>query len=330
MVHRSSTPFALGLMVALLSAAAFGSSGTFGAALMATGWSPGAIVTARIVGGALLMLGPAVYAVRGRWGLLRRNARTVVLYGLLAVAGCQLAYFSAVQHLSVGVALLLEYLAPVLLVGWMWARHGRRPTPLTVGGVLAALVGLGLVLDVASGARIDLVGLLFGLLSAVGLMAFFLLSADGEDALPPIAYAGFGLTVGALTLVAAGLTGLLPMTAATDDVVLAGAAAPWWVAIAELAVVAAALAYALGVAAVRMLGVTVSSFVGLSEVLFAVILAWVLVGQALAPVQVLGGVAILLGVVLVKLGESSVPPRGPEVGAEVEDDLGLGEPTPVH
>ena len=342
MTQRSSTPFALGLLVALLSAASFGSSGTFGAALLATGWSPGAIVTARITGGALLMLLPALYALRGRWYLLRRNARTVVLYGLLAVAGCQLAYFSAVQHLSVGVALLLEYLAPVLLVGWMWARHGRRPTALTLGGVLAALVGLGLVLDVTSGARIAPAGLFFGLLSAIGLMSYFLLSADGEDALPPIAYAGFGLAVGAVTLVVSGLVGVLPMTATADDVVLAGWQAPWWVAIVELAVVAAAAAYALGVASVRMLGVTLSSFVGLSEVLFAVIFAWVLVGQALAPVQVLGGLAILLGVILVKVGESRLVPAAagaqpaelvPDApaapaGAPFED--GLGKATTVH
>lgn len=296
--------FAVGLAVALVSAATFGSSGTFGRSLMDIGWSPGAIVTARISGAALVLLVPAVVALRGRWGLLRSNLPRVAAYGLTAIAGCQLAYFLAVNHLSVGVALLLEYLAPVLIVGWMWARHSRRPSRLTSLGVVSAIIGLVLVLDVASGAQVDLVGVAWGLLAALGLVMFFLLSShDAHDALPPITFAGFGLVIGALALSASALVGLLPMAAPAGDVDLAGWTAPWWVAIGELALVAAALAYVAGIVAARILGPTVASFVGLSEVLFAVVFAWVLVGEAMTPVQLLGGAAILAGVVAVRLGD---------------------------
>lgn len=296
-------PFVLGLGVALLSAATFGSSGTFGSALLATGWSPGAIVTARITGAALVMVLPAVAAMRGRWHLLRRNLGRIIVYGLFAVAGCQFAYFMAVDHLSVGVALLLEYLAPVLIVGWVWARHGRRPSALTAAGVVAAVVGLVLVLDVATGAEIDLVGVLWGLLAAVGLVVFFLVAADEDEALPPISFAGGGLAVGALSLLAVAGLGWLPMDASTQPVELAGWSAPWWAAVAELAVVAGAISYVTGIGAARLLGGTIASFVGLSEVLFAIAFAWVLVGEAMSPVQLLGGVAILAGVIAVKLGE---------------------------
>lgn len=296
-------PFALGLFIALVSAATFGSSGTFGSSLLATGWSPGAIVTARISGAAVLMLVPAVIAMRGRWHLLRRNLGRIVVYGLFAVAGCQFAYFMAVEGLSVGVALLLEYLAPVLIVGWVWLRHGRRPTRLTLLGVAAALTGLVLVLDVTSGAKLDVGGVLWGLLAAVGLVIFFLVAADQDEALPPISFAGGGLVVGALSLVAVAAVGLLPMHATTAPVTLAGMSAPWWVPVLELAVVAGAVSYATGIAAARLLGGTVASFVGLSEVLFAVVLAWLVVGESMSPSQVLGGVAVLAGVVAVKLGE---------------------------
>ena len=118
----------VGLLVALASAATFGSSGTFGQALLASGWSPGAIVTARITGAALVMLVPAALAMHGHWHLLRRNIGRIIAYGIFAVAGCQFAYFMAVDHLSVGVALLLEYTAPILVVGWLWATTGRRPS----------------------------------------------------------------------------------------------------------------------------------------------------------------------------------------------------------
>lgn len=253
------TPFLLGLLVALLSAATFGSSGTFGSALMVQGWSPGAVVTLRIVGAALLLAGPTAVAMRGRWHLFRSNLVPVITYGFVAVAACQFAYFMAVDHLSVGVALLLEYLAPVLIVGWMWARHGRRPNRLTSAGVGAAIVGLVLVLDVISGAEVDLVGVLWGVLAAVGLVVFFLVAAhEGEHPLPPIALAGGGLAVGAASLVGAAAVGLLPWATNTADITLAGWALPWWVAVLELALVAGAIAYASGIAATRILGSTVA------------------------------------------------------------------------
>lgn len=326
------TPFVLGLAIALVSAATFGSSGTFGSALMATGWSPGAVVTARIVGAALLLAVPAAVAMRGRWHLVRPNLGRILAYGLFAVAGCQFAYFMAVDHLSVGVALLLEYLAPVLIVGWMWLRHARRPSRLTVVGVVAAVVGLVLVLDVTSGASVDLVGVLWGVLAALGLVVYFLAAAHGDEALPPIGLAGGGLAVGALSLVAAAATGLLPMATSTADVHLADFALPWWAAVLELALVAGAIAYATGIAATRALGSTVASFVGLSEVLLAIAFAWVLVGEAMSPVQMLGGVAILLGVVAVKLGEGEVPgadtPPADDVDAAILAEFGA--PEEVH
>ncbi|NYF98905.1 DMT family transporter [Janibacter cremeus] len=298
-------PFVVGLGIALLSAVSFGSSGTFGTSLMAEGWSPGAVVTLRIVGAALLMAVPTVISMRGRWYLFRGNLISVLAYGFVAVAACQFAYFMAVDHLSVGVALLLEYLAPVLIVGWMWAHHGRRPSRLTLAGVGAAIVGLVLVLDVASGAEVDLVGVLWGLLAAVGLVVFFLVAAhEGAQPLPPIALAGGGLAVGAASLVGATAVGLLPWASSAADVTLAGWALPWWVAVVELALVAGAIAYATGIAATRILGSTVASFVGLSEVLIAVGFAWVLVGEAMGVAQMLGGVAILAGVVMVKLGDA--------------------------
>lgn len=304
-------PFAIGLLIALISAATFGSSGPFAASLLATGWSPGAIVLARIGGAALVLLIPTVLALRGRWGLVRRNAGLLLAYGLVAVAGCQLAFFAAVDRLSVGVALLLEYLAPVLIVGWLWARHGHRPSRLTVVGVALAVIGLALVLDVFAGLTVDLVGVGFGLLAALGLMTFFLLSSRSGDALPPMALAGGGLVVGAVGLAVTAVIGVLPVAVSTEPVVLAGQSAPWWLSIGELIVVAAALAYVTGIAAARALGAKVASFVGLSEVLFAILFAWILVAQLPAPIQLLGGALIVGGVIAVRLGEESADGPNP-------------------
>jgi drug/metabolite transporter (DMT)-like permease len=272
---------------------------------MDAGWSPAAAVTARVTIAALLLGVPALLALRGQWHVLRRAAARIAVFGLVAVGGCQFFYFCAVQHLSVSVALLLEYLGVVLVVGWMWLVHGRRPTPLTALGGVLALVGLTLVLDVLGGAHVDLVGVLWGIGAAVGLAVFFVLSGhdEGDVPVPPIVVAGGGMAVGAALLWLLGASRLVRFTASTRDVAFAGHRVGWFVPVLGLAVLAGALAYTVSIAATRALGVTVASFVGLLEVLCAALFAWVLVGQQPTVLQAVGGAIVLAGIVLVRVGE---------------------------
>lgn len=302
-----------GLLLALLSAAAFATSGSFARGLLDTGWSPAAAVAVRVALGALVLALPAVHLMRGRWRLLRRGWRSILLFGLVAVAACQLTFFLAVERLSVGVALLLEYLGILLVVGWLWLRHGQRPRPLTILGAALAVAGLVLVLDVFGAVQVDPVGVLWGLAAAAGLATYFVVSADDSHGLPPLVLAAGGLAVGALVLAAAGAVGVVAMHTSTADVRMAGAQLPWWCSILGLALLAAALAYATGIAATRRLGSKLASFVGLSEVLFAVLFAWLLLSELPAPIQLLGGVLILAGVIAVKADERAAPPEiGPE------------------
>ena len=315
--HRTGL---LGLLLAVVSAAAFGTSGVFASGLLDAGWSAGAAVVARMGLAAVALTVPALLALRGRWQLLRSNAGAVLAFGALAVALPQLAYFSAVARLSVGVALLLEYSAVLLVVLWTWGRLGQRPSAVTGVGVVVALGGLVLVLDVLSGARLDPLGIVWGLVAALGLAAYFILSARTEDALPPLVSAWAGLTVGALVLGVAALVGVVPWRTATTDVELAGHSTSWLVPVLGLSLVAGAFAYAAGIASVRLLGSRLSSFVGLSEVLFAVAAAWLVLGQRSGPVQLVGGVVVLAGIVLVRLGER---PAGQPV---VADPVVAGSP----
>ncbi len=298
----AARPTGLGLWIALASAATFGSSGPFAKSLLVEGWSSGAIVLLRVTGATLVLALPTILRLRGRWSLVRANLAGILAYGAVAVAGCQVAYFYAVQRLDVGVALLLEYLGVVLVVLFVWVRTRRAPSALTGAGVVLSLVGLALVLDLTGAVRPDLVGVGWGLVAAAGLATFFVLAAE-ESSLPPIALAGLGMGAGSVFLAVLGAIGLLPMTFSGADVVLRGSSAPWWVAVGELALVAAAAAYLLGVMAARLLGSTVASFVGLTEVLFAVLFAWILLGELPGLVQLAGGGFIVAGVVAVRLGE---------------------------
>ncbi|WP_104139345.1 DMT family transporter [Arthrobacter sp. ZGTC131] len=294
---------ASGLGIALFSSAVFGLSGSFAKALLETGWTPGAAVTARLTGAAIILAIPAIPALQGRWHQLRDNWVTIVLFGLIGVAACQLFYFNAVARLSVGVALLLEYLAPVLIVLWMWAASRKRPRPLTIAGTLLSLGGLVLVLDLTGAVKIDVVGVLWGIAAAVCLAIYFFITAKENDSLPPIVLASGGLMVGAAVMWLSAATGLLPMAFSTADTKLGPWITPWWVSLAGLVVLATVLAYVSGIMAARALGSKVASFVSLTEVLFAVLWAWLLLGELPGAIQLLGGVLIVGGVVLVRLDE---------------------------
>ena len=318
-----------GLGLAVLSAAAFGTSGAFAASLLAAGWTAGSAVTARVVVAALVLTVPALLALRGRLSSLRRGSRLVAVYGLVAVAGCQLAYFNAVDHLSVAVALLLEYSGVLLVVGWLWLRRGVRPRRLTTAGAACAILGLALVLDVAGNAGLDVVGVLWGLAAAVGLAVYYVLSAGTEDALPPIVVAWGGLAVGGLALLAAGAVGALSFAAPRRDVTLLDTEVSWLVPVAGLSLVAAVVAYVAGIAAARLLGAKVASFVGLSEVLFAVLFAWILLDQTLAAVQVVGGLLVVAGIALVRIDELRAPDAGSDKPAMLPEQDVLAEHGPT-
>ena len=91
-----------------------------------------------------------------------RELPLAAFYGTLAVAAAQLGYFQAVSRLTVGVALLIEYLGIILVVLWVWALTRRTPHRLTGVGIVLALVGLALVLDVTGQLSPDLLGVHVG------------------------------------------------------------------------------------------------------------------------------------------------------------------------
>ncbi|CAJ1585178.1 EamA family transporter [[Mycobacterium] wendilense] len=309
--------FRLGLLLAIGSAVSFGMSGPFAKALMTAGWTPTAAVTARLAGGALVL---AVYAslVRPGWiGEALRHYKTVLPYGLFPIAGAQLGYYNAVEHLSVGVALLLEYLSPILVVGWVWAVTRRRPANRTLAGAALAVAGIMLVLNVFSGAHVNTVGVAWGLVAAVCAACYFLMSARVEDrpdgpGLSPISLAAGGLIVGAATVALLGVTGAMPLRFTANSVVVAGFTTSWVVPVAVLGVLSTAVAYTLGIKAVALLRPSFASLVGLSEVLAAVLWAWLLVGEAITVTQAVGGAVVLAGLALARTTVTAPAPRDGE------------------
>ena len=266
-MKRSST--SVGLTIAVVAAASFGLSGAFIKTLFESGWSSGAAVTVRALTGGVLLAPMAVYSLRGNWSALWRGRWRVLGMALIGVAGCQLVYFAAIQRIPVGTAILIEYMAPLLLVAVVWARTRRVPKSVVLIGSVVALFGsvvalFGLVLVVSpSGANsFDVLGLVFALAAMVGCAVYYVVAARPSDGLPSVALAAFGLLIGG--------------------------------------VAATAIAYATSIAATEMLGSRLPSFAGLLEVLFATFYAWLLLGEKLTILQFLGGALILAGIAFVR------------------------------
>ncbi|MGF0252946.1 EamA family transporter [Rhodococcus erythropolis] len=292
-----------GLIFALLSAATFGVSGPFAKSLIESGWSPGGAVFARVAGGALVMMVIAVATQGPRLRQVSAHTRTVLLYGVFAISGVQLCFFNAVQHLSVGVALLLEYLAPIIVIGWVWITKGARPSVQTLLGAAVAMIGAAVVIDVFGSAEISAVGVAWGLAAAACLAVYFVISERADGDLHPVVLAASGLTVSAVVIGALGLVGVLPLQFSASNAVVADHSVNVWLPVVVLVLVSTVIAYLTGIAAITLLGPTIGSLVALTEVLCAVLAAWILVGESVTALQAVGGAAIIAGLVLARLGQ---------------------------
>ena len=311
-----------GILWAIASSVSFAWSGTFARPLLDAGWSVGLVITCRVFIAAAVLAIPAARALRGRWALLRAETVPIVTYGAVVIALCQTAYYRSVARMDVGVALLIEFTAPVALLVWLWLRHGQRPTRLTVAGAVLTTGGLILVINLFSGASLDGLGVAWAFVSMFGAAVYFVMSAR-PTRLPPVVLPAAGMVVGGIILLAGGLIGLTPMHAGAATVHFRSVGVPWFLPLLGIGVLSTGVAYALGMVAGQMLGARLMSFVSLAEVVGAVLTAWALLGQAPAPIQVLGGVAILVGIILVKLGEPTED--GLLIQLETEGLLTAGE-----
>jgi drug/metabolite transporter (DMT)-like permease len=231
-----------------------------------------------------------------------RSLALVVALGLVGVALLQWTYFVAINRLPLGVALLLEYTAPVLVA--LWARFVRRePVRDRVWVALAlSLAGLAVVSQVWHGLVLDGVGVAAGFGAAVAFAAYFLLGEQGvrdDDPLRVILWSFAAATV-ALNVVR-------PVTAlgtevAVETTALAGAlwqiAAPVWLLLAWVVVLGTVMPFFLELFALQHLPATAVVMVAMLEPVGATVLGWAWFGESLTLVQTVGAVAVVAGILL--------------------------------
>jgi drug/metabolite transporter (DMT)-like permease len=298
---RRPTGRFVGLWLALAAAMAMGSAAVAMKALGTTGLPAVNVVQARLVVAATALMAVALLVRRGRVGLARRDWWLVGAYGVVSLAANQLVFMMSLSRLSVGVALLLEYLAPVLVA--LWVRFVRREpvSGLVWVGIVGTLLGLAMVARIWSGLTLDAIGVGLGLLAAATMASRFVLADRGLRRHDPLVLAAWGTTVSACALLLTGAVAPFPLDALARDVGLNGTAVPATLLVAWVGLVGTAGGVLLAVAAQRLLPPTAASLVLTLEVVVGAGLAYLVIGEGLAAAQLLGGAVMLGGVAVAQV-----------------------------
>ncbi|MGW7659120.1 EamA family transporter [Streptomyces sp. NPDC054756] len=311
----------IGLGLAIGSAIAFGGSGVAAKPLIEAGLDPLHVVWLRVAGAALVML---PLAVRHR-ALVRRRPALLAGFGLLGVAGVQAFYFASISRIPVGVALLVEYLAPALVLGWVRFVQRRPVTRAAAVGVVLAVGGLACVVEVWAGLGFDALGLLLALGAACCQVGYFVLSDQGSDsgadAPDPLGVIAYGLLVGAAVLTVVARPWTMEWSVLGGTAHMDGTPVPAVLLLAWIVLLATVVAYVTGVVSVRRLSPQVAGVVACLEAVIATVLAWFLLGEHLSAPQIVGGAVVLAGAFI---AQSSAPAKGapaPVASGGVESEL---------
>jgi drug/metabolite transporter (DMT)-like permease len=311
----SRTPVASptrGTALIVFSSCCFGTSGPLAKAAMDAGLSPEQVASARIcLGAVLLLVGTVLFRPRAL-RVRRRDLPTLVAYGVVGVAAVQLLYFVTVARLPIGVAMLLEYLSPVLVTLWVrFVRRTRLPRSVWLG-VGIAVAGLVLVAQVWDGLALNTVGVIAGLATAACSATYFLLGERSVATGDPVGITTWGLVIGAAAMTVIAPPWTVPGALLTRQATFGPWQPPVWVLLLAVAVIATVVAYLAGMASLRHLPSSVVSVLSLIEPVTATALAWALLGQSLGAVQVAGGAVLLTGAVIVQVTSRRAGPAEPD------------------
>jgi drug/metabolite transporter (DMT)-like permease len=230
----------------------------------------------------------------------RRELGRLAFYGIVGFALVQWLYFVAIDRLPIGIGLLFEFTAPVLIALWVrfaWHEPVRRRVWPALGLVIG---GLALVAQIWDGLTLDGVGVVAGLFAAVGLAVYYLMGERLVGRRDPVSVVCFGLGFASLAwgillpwwsfpTEALRVDATLPHALGTVPV---GALALWGIVLGTI------VPFSLSIAALKHLPATTVGIVATFEPVAAAVIAWVWLGEALVAVQILGGIVVLAGILL--------------------------------
>lgn len=284
--------YLLGYGLAVAAASFWAVGGVFAKLAFLRGIAPADLAQVRI-GLGFLMFAAIVLAARRSDARVRRGHLPLLLaFGVIGMAGVQLAYYEAIKRLPVVLALLIQYLGPLFVLVYLWLRGRNVGARLWIAALLT-VVGCYFALGAydANLLELNVEGAAIALLSA-GIFAFYLLVGErivrAYSALTLLLY-GFGIAALAWTVVRPWWT--LPFT--TWDATTYGL-------IFGVAIVGTLVPFFLSSTALTILPAPRVGLAETAEPVVAAIAAFVLLGEALAGPQLFGGALVLAGIALAR------------------------------
>jgi drug/metabolite transporter (DMT)-like permease len=294
-----------GYVLLLTGAVLFGMTGPVGKVILEAGIEPARLAALRNTGSAVGLTIVLAFGGRRRFRVERREIPALIVVGLCGAALIQWCYFVAVDRLPIGIALLLEFTAPVLVA--LYSRFVLRDIlPRRVWlGLTAALIGLALVAQVGGGGDgLDPVGVAAGLAAAGFLATFYLVGKHSLASRDPISVSWWMFVVASVFWAVVEPWWQFDAGVLREQVSLLGTFAdvfvPLWAPVLWIIVLGTLLPYALTMAALHHLTPTTTGIVGMVEPVVATAVAWAWLSQALSPTQIAGGVLVLVAVGIVQ------------------------------
>ncbi len=307
-VSRPSAP--LGVLAVVVGSLLFAVNGTVAKIAMQAGLSPTRLVEIRSLGSAVVLVAAALVFSRGSLRLRGRELAVMAVLGVVGVALVQWFYLVAISRLPVGLALLIEYTAPLLVA--LWARFVLcEQVRARVWWALAAcLGGLALVAQVGDGVVLDAIGLLAAAASAVSLACYYLLGERLLSERDPLSTHAWSMGFAALFWIVLQPLWTFPVGTLGEAVALpgplAGAEPPMWLLVAWIVLLGTVTPYLLFLWGIRMLGAARAGLLGMTEPVAASAAAWLVLGEAMTGVQLVGGAVVLGGIVLAETARPRV------------------------
>jgi drug/metabolite transporter (DMT)-like permease len=305
-LHEDAEPRArrpvLGYAMVLAATALWGINGSMAKAALSSGLTSLRLTEVRSTGAALILVG-ALAIIRPRsLRVTRRELPFLVLFGVVGLAFVQLFYFIAIHRLEIGVALLIQYLAPVLIA--LWARLAlKEPVRRRVwAALILALGGLSLVVDLWSGVALDGLGVVAALASAVTFALYILLAERAVSRRDPVSLLALGFTLAAIFWAIVQPWWSFPTEFLDDRIDLDGAlfssTLPVWALLAGVVLVGTIVPFLLLVGALRHISATRAGVTAMFEPVAGALVAWAWLGESLSTVQLVGGAIVLTGILL--------------------------------
>ena len=311
---RSSTPLG-GVVAALAASLLFAVNGTVSKTVLESGLSSLRLVELRSLGAALCLMAAVAVLRPQALRVAPRELAFLTVAGVVGIGLVQWLYFVAIGRLPVGIALLLEYLAPVLVVVWVRFVRGEQVRRRLWAALALSVSGLVVVGEVWQGLRLDGLGVLAGLGAAVSLAAYYLTSERGLGRRDPLSLAAWTFTAAAVFWSVLQPWWTFPWGDLAREVAVPGplpeAVVPAWVLVGWVVVLGTVVPYGLILLALGSLGSARTGLLGMAEPVLAGAVAWVVLGEALSGVQLVGAVVVLTGILLAETARQSHPQVDP-------------------